>query len=125
MRHAPSLRLERLISRSAATSLQLCQAAGTDPRGSDYKARRSRETATDAARTGYLRDMLLGGGFADEFLCYATPTLVITGAHDADGFREADIRAKLGTAAAGSRFETIQEAGHYPMQEAPVRYAAL
>ncbi|TWA53850.1 pimeloyl-ACP methyl ester carboxylesterase [Azospirillum baldaniorum] len=91
----------------------------------DHKARRSRETATDAARTGYLKNMLLGGGFTDELAGYATPTLVVTGAHDADGFREADVRDKLGPAAVGSRFETIHEAGHYPMQETPVRYAAL
>ncbi len=92
----------------------------------DYKARRSRETATDAARTGYLRGMLLAGGFAAELASGTLPpTLVVTGAHDADGFRDADVRSGLGPAAAGARFEVIGEAGHYPMQETPPRYAAL
>ena len=42
----------------------------------------------------------------------------------AEGFREADIRASLGPTVSKSAFEVIQKAGPYPMQEAPVRFAA-
>jgi len=91
----------------------------------DYKARRSRETSTEAARLGYFHNMLLGGGFANALPGLAAPVLVLTGAHDADGFKESDVRAKLAAVSANCRFETIHEAGHYAMQEAPVRFASL
>ncbi|WP_431266991.1 alpha/beta fold hydrolase [Dankookia sp. P2] len=91
----------------------------------DYKARRSRETSTEAARLGYFSNMLLGPGFADALPRLAMPVLVLTGAHDTDGFKEADLRGKLDGVLPSVQFETILEAGHYPMQEAPVRFASL
>jgi 3-oxoadipate enol-lactonase len=91
----------------------------------DYKVRRAQETSTEAARLGYLVDMLLGGGFEKDLVKLAAPVLVVTGEHDADGFREADQRAKLAAVSAKCRFECIHEAGHYAMQEAPVRFASL
>ena len=90
----------------------------------DYKARRSRETSTEAARLGYLHGMLLSGGFAADYGSLAASVMVVTGAHDTDGFREQDLRAAL-SGVPRCRFETILEAGHYPMQETPVRFAAL
>lgn len=96
-----------------------------DPIWLDYKARRSREVSTLEARQGYLRNMLLGGRFTGDFAAMTMPVLVLTGAFDTDGFRDADLRGRLDGVVPNCRFETIHEAGHYPMQETPVRYASL
>lgn len=91
----------------------------------DHKAQRAAETSTEAARLGYLRNMLLVSDFSSEVGALKAPVLAITGSHDADGFKQAMVRAALKESLSNVQYEDVLEAGHYPMQEAPVQYASI
>jgi len=91
----------------------------------ELKARKAAETSLPEARLGYLHNMLLVSDFSSELPGLQVPLLTITGSFDADGFKDAAVREALKPVAALTTFSDVTEAGHYPMQEAPVRYASL
>lgn len=54
-----------------------------------------------------------------------TPLLVIGGRQDLPGFQEPHLRQTFGEWYPNVDFAFVTDAGHYPMQEAPVYLAAL
>ena len=90
------------------------------------KTRRNRSTSRPAALQAYY-EMWLGEDFAAELAAAAvgTPVLVIGGRNDLPGFQEDHYRHTLAKWLPAARFEYIENAGHYPMQETPVLFATL
>jgi 3-oxoadipate enol-lactonase len=122
---------QRAFFENAATDDSVCREVVATVTGNRYgptwlqrKVRRSRETSTAEARLGYLRNMQLSSDFLDATEGLATPMLLLAGENDAAGFREEDLRAGFGTYRA-AQFQRIGEAGHYPMEETPIRYVSL
>ena len=90
------------------------------------KTRRNRATSrTDALQGHY--DMWLEEDFASELASadIKTPVLVIGGRNDLPGFQEEYYGKTLAKWLPDARFEYIENAGHYPMQETPVLFASL
>lgn len=90
------------------------------------KTRRNRATSRLAALQGYY-EMWLGEDFAAELEAanVRTPVLVIGGRNDLPGFQEEYYSQTLAKWLPTARFEYIENAGHYPMQETPVLFATL
>ncbi|MFM0043050.1 alpha/beta fold hydrolase [Paraburkholderia sediminicola] len=96
--------------------------------GEEWRALKTRlafEASTEEARMGYLRNMLLKERFTEDIRGLSTPVLAICGRHDAPAFVEEAIRAKTHEVLPNISYETIEESGHYMMEEAPVRFASL
>jgi pimeloyl-ACP methyl ester carboxylesterase len=89
----------------------------------NYMVERSRASTTENAFTGYL-NAWAKEDFADETKGLETPTLVCIGEHDLAFSKE----AMEGTYLAwlpNAQLEIIANAGHYPMQEAPVNLVTI
>ena len=89
----------------------------------DYMVQRSRTTTTVEAYTGYL-NAWSKENFMDEVQGLETPTLVCIGEHDSAFSKEAMENTYLSWLA-NCKLEVIGNAGHYPMQEAPVNLATV
>lgn len=89
----------------------------------NYMVERSHASTTESAYAGYL-NAWVKENFAEEAKGLETPTLVCIGEHDHAFSKE----AMEGTYLAwlpNSQLEIIANAGHYPMQEAPVNLATV
>ena len=89
----------------------------------NYMVERSHASTTESAFAGYL-DAWAKEDFAEEVKGLQTPTLVCIGEHDLAFSKE----AMEGTYLAwlpNSQLEVIANAGHYPMQEAPVNLSTV
>ena len=89
----------------------------------NYMVERSRASTTESAYTGYL-NAWVKENFEAEAKGLDTPTLVCVGEHDLAITKE----AMEGTYLAwlpNSKLKIIANAGHYPMQEAPVNLATV
>lgn len=93
---------------------------------SSAKTARNRATSNPSALQGYY-DMWLGEDFSAPFrdAQIDAPVLVIGGRNDLPGFQEPHYEATLGAWLPQARFEYVANAGHYPMQEAPILFATL
>ena len=87
----------------------------------NYMVQRSRSTTTLDAYTGYL-NAWSKENFMEEVQGLETPTLVCIGEHDSAFSKEAMENTYLSWLS-NCRLEVIGNAGHYPMQEAPVNLA--
>lgn len=77
-----------------------------------------------AAFLGFL-EMWTREDFAAELGVVELPTLVVMGGHDMEIFREPSLRELIGRHYPAARFETLQDCGHYPMAEVPIRFVRL
>ena len=93
------------------------------PNWLNYMVKRSRETTTVDAYTGYL-NAWSKENFMEEVQGLETPTLVCIGEHDSAFSKEAMENTYLSWLS-NCRLEVIGNAGHYPMQEAPVNLATV
>ena len=89
----------------------------------NYMVDRSHASTTNKAYAGYL-NAWVKENFANEAKGLATPTLVCIGEHDLAFSKEA-MEATYLSWLPNSRLEIIANAGHYPMQEAPVNLATV
>lgn len=89
----------------------------------NYMVEQSRATTTVPAFTGYL-DAWVKESFADETKGVQTPTLVCIGEHD-HAFSKEAMEATYLAWLPKSKLQVIANAGHYPMQEAPVNLATV
>lgn len=85
----------------------------------DHKVSRWRETSVSQARVAYLH-MFTQTDFSDKAKGLQTPFLVLVGAHDAEGHSAAVMEQTFCQYYPNVDLVTIQNAGHYPMQETPV-----
>jgi pimeloyl-ACP methyl ester carboxylesterase len=88
-----------------------------------WMVERSRASTTVPAFSGYL-DAWVKENFADEVEGCAVPLLVILGEHDL-AFNEEAMQATHLTWFPNSELQVVANAGHYPMQEAPVNLATM
>ena len=90
------------------------------------KTNRHLQTSTPAALEGYYR-MWLQTDFSEEArrANIETPFLVIGGRQDILGFQEPHLQNTFGEWYPNVDFTFVTDAGHYPMQEAPIYLAAL
>jgi len=93
------------------------------PQWLHYMVERSRASTTQAAFAGYL-NAWVKEDFADEAKGLETPTFVCIGEHD-QAFTKEAMQSTYLAWLPNSRLETIANAGHYPMQEAPVNLATV
>ena len=89
----------------------------------NYMVERSHASTTESAYAGYL-NAFAKGDFADEAKGLETPTLVCTGEHDL-AFTKEVMEATYLAWLPNAQLEIIANAGHYPMQEAPVNLATV
>ena len=89
----------------------------------NYMVDRSHASTTESAYAGYL-NAWAKENFAEEVNGLETPTLVCIGEHDLAFTKEAMEGTYLSWLP-NSRLEIIANAGHYPMQEAPVNLATV
>lgn len=89
----------------------------------NYMVERSHNTTTEKAYAGYL-NAWSKENFMEEVQGLKTPTLVCIGEHDSAFSKEAMEQTYL-TWLPNSKLEIIANAGHYPMQEAPVNLATV
>jgi pimeloyl-ACP methyl ester carboxylesterase len=89
----------------------------------NYMVERSHASTTESAYAGYL-NAWAKEDFAEEAKGLETPTLVCIGAHDLAFTREA-MEATYLAWLPNAQLEIIANAGHYPMQEAPVNLATV
>jgi len=89
-----------------------------------FKVRRAMQRSTEAARLGYL-DMFAHVDFSDEVDGSEIPLLVVLGRNDIDAFQPSAIGQTFGRWYKNVEIMQIANAGHYPMQETPVRYATM
>lgn len=85
----------------------------------DYKVSRWRETSLPQARVAYLH-MFAQTDFSDKIKGLKTPFLILVGAHDAEGHSAPVMQQTFCQYYPNVELVTIQNAGHYPMQETPV-----
>ncbi len=93
------------------------------PRWINYMVERSRASTNENAYAGYL-DAWVKENFMEEAKGLETPTLVCIGEHDGAFTQEAMESTYLAWLP-NSRLEIIANAGHYPMQEAPVNLVTI
>jgi len=89
----------------------------------NYMVDRSHNTTTEKAFAGYL-NAWAKEDFADEVKGLETPTLVCIGEHDLAFSKEAMEGTYLEWLP-NAQLEVIGNAGHYPMQEAPINLATV
>lgn len=90
----------------------------------DAKLASFRETVDPGAFLGFL-DMWTREDFAGELGIVDIPALVVMGGHDMEIFREPSLRDLVGRHYPRAQFETLADAGHYPMAEAPPRFVKV
>lgn len=90
------------------------------------KTRRNRASSRPDALRGYYT-MWLDEDFSEDLhkANVETPVLVIGGRNDLPGFQEAYYSKTIANWLPNVRFEYIDNAGHYPMQETPVLFATF
>ena len=86
-------------------------------------AAHSVQNSTVEAFAGYLQAWA-GADFADELAGIDVPILVLPGRHD-PALGEATVRATWLSLFPHARVEVIENAGHYPMDEAPVNFTTI
>ncbi len=86
------------------------------------KLEQHRATVDRQAFAGLLR-MWSENDFSSEMGGLETPTLVLAGAHDFPAFTAETYEASIGRWYKSVRVECIENAGHYPMSEAPPYFA--
>lgn len=86
-------------------------------------AAHSVENSTVAAFAGYL-EAWAGADFAGELAGSSVPVLVIPGRHD-PALGEATVRQTWLSLFPHAMLEVVENAGHYPMDEAPVNLATI
>lgn len=89
----------------------------------NYMVERSHASTNESAYAGYL-DAWAKENFMEEAMGIETPTLVSIGEHDLAFTKEAMEKTYLAWCP-NSQLEIIANAGHYPMQEAPVNLATI
>lgn len=89
----------------------------------NYMVERSRASTTEEAFAGYL-DAWAKENFAEEVTGIETPVLVCLGEHD-HAFTKEVMEATYMAWLPNTQLEFIANAGHYPMQEAPVNLATV
>lgn len=96
------------------------------PAWSRIKTSRNLATSSIEAMQGYYK-MWLETDFSEDVLVakVGTPIRVIGGRQDLPGFQEKKYNTTLAVWYPNIEFIYITDAGHYPMQETPVRFAAL
>lgn len=90
----------------------------------EYKVSRWRETSVPQARIAYLH-MFAQTDFSNKVKGLKTPFLVLVGAHDAEGHSVTVMKETFCQYYPNVELVTIQNAGHYPMQETPVFLAGI
>lgn len=90
------------------------------------KADRHLRTSSKEALQAYYR-MWLDTDFSDQIRAarITTPMLVIGGRQDLPGFQEPHLKETFGNWYSNIEFAFVTDAGHYPMQEAPIYLASL
>ncbi len=88
------------------------------------KAHLARRAGTRTARANYL-EMFLSSDISGKVMGLSLPVRLITGAYDLPFYRMAALRPLFEAWYPNLDAVEIQEAGHYPMQETPVRLAGL
>ena len=89
----------------------------------NYMVKRSHESTTMNAFSGYL-DAWAKENFADDVMGLETPTLICLGEHDL-AFSKETMEATYLKWLPNSELKIIANAGHYPMQEAPINLATV
>lgn len=85
----------------------------------NFKLGLARRAATREAMHGYLR-MFTGADFSAEVRGSPIPVLAILGRYDIPFYREESVRANFESLYPNFSLVVCEEAGHYPMLEAPV-----
>ena len=93
------------------------------PRWIEYMVERSHATTTENAYAGYLNAWATET-FVEEAKGIDTPVLVCIGEHDLAFTKEA-MESTFLTWLPNAELEIIENAGHYPMQEAPVNLVTV
>jgi len=88
----------------------------------NLKVQQWRQYSASEARVAYL-NMFTETNFVDHIKGLKTPILVIAGAHDAEGSREAVMQETFGKWYPKAQIVVLEGTGHYPMQEVPVAIA--
>ncbi|MGI9599157.1 MAG: alpha/beta fold hydrolase [Acidimicrobiales bacterium] len=96
------------------------------PSWARQRTERFNASTDKAAAKGYY-SMWLESDFSAEVVAArpTTPLLVVGGRNDLPGFDEATFDATIGEWFPNVTFAYITDAGHYPMQETPIRLATL
>jgi 3-oxoadipate enol-lactonase len=89
----------------------------------DLKVRQWRQCSIPEARVAYL-NMFAETSFVEQIKDLKTPVLVIAGAHDAEGYRDAVMQQTFGIWYPNVQIVVLEGAGHYPMQEVPIAIAS-
>ncbi|UPG85201.1 alpha/beta hydrolase [Luteibacter aegosomatis] len=89
----------------------------------ESKVRHNRGVVAPACRARYL-DMLVTADFVDDVRGLETPFLVIVGSED-PGLDEAAMKRTFLSWHPNAELHVMADCGHYPMQVAPARFAAL
>ncbi|OJX10917.1 MAG: hypothetical protein BGO77_05235 [Caedibacter sp. 37-49] len=88
----------------------------------DFKVQQWRQSSLAEARVAYLH-MFTETNFVDHIKGLKTPILVVSGAHDAEGYREAVMRETFGQWYPSIQIKVLEGTGHYPMLEVPIAIA--
>jgi pimeloyl-ACP methyl ester carboxylesterase len=89
-----------------------------------FKLRHWRERSNPTAAAAYVT-MFGRRGLPDRSARIASPVLVVTGEMDVEVMRCAAVTAALSPLCENLSVASFAECGHYPMQEAPPRFAAV
>lgn len=90
----------------------------------EVKLRLARETRDPAAVRDYL-DMWTMEDFSDEALGVDVPMLIVAGQYDQENFLEEDMRKTFLKYHPNAELAVIENCGHCPMQETPIRLQTL
>jgi len=85
----------------------------------NFKLALARRASSRAAMYGYLK-MFTGTDFAAQARANRTPILALIGKHDIPFYREESVRKNFAPLYPNFSLAVCEEAGHYPMLEAPV-----
>jgi pimeloyl-ACP methyl ester carboxylesterase len=93
------------------------------PQWINYMVARSRSTTTDEAFAGYL-NAWAKEDFSEQIKGFKTPVLVCIGEHD-HAFSSEVMKNTYLAWLPNAQLEVIANAGHYPMQEAPINLVCV
>ncbi len=88
----------------------------------DFKVQQWRKSSIAEARVAYLH-MFTEANLVERIKGLQTPILVVSGTHDAEGYREPIMRETFRKWYPNVQILALEGTGHYPMQEAPVAIA--
>ena len=94
------------------------------PQWANVKLRLARETRDPAAVRDYF-DMWTGEDFSKEAMGVDAPILVIAGQYDQESFLEKDLRNNFLKFHPKAELVVIENSGHCPMQETPIRLQTI